>query len=691
MNRKTSLGVLLALAATAPAVLVPRLVPAANAQAGTLTAPGAPAAGADRAEYPDVPRNHWAYQAIDRLSRAGIIEGYPNGTFSGGRPMTRYEFAVAIARILDKMGAGGVGPPGATGAAGAEGVPGPAGPPGPQGPVGPIPGDMLTRAQVNDLIAALRREFADELARLGARVDALDNRVTALENRVPAPPRVTVTPSLLWRSGVASYISQVGVAGTTNYTAAGPGRTIFGGGNVFSNASGSKAGPFVGALPIPPPLGMPNAKTAYINSKYSYTDFELRLTDRVTDRLSANAALRSIGSTGEDPWGPATSGLWAREAFVRADLSDRSWLGVKGLSATLGRQRYKLGQGLLYDNELSPTDQANINFNIGPVAIGGFWGTTNNETFAGGANPFITTGASAMFGTSPGVAGTPAGLSGLWGGPGGMFYRGFGATTKANSGAVVGFPAIAAGIMPDDNEALLTGHVNLFKISGQPVQLGLTRQFDGVQNQQGDSVDLTVPLFNRSLGIEWVRERRYADGANTVGHPSAYNVTLPLYRANWLDLNVAYGKASDDFEYMLSSSANPFARTYAEALFDRPIALGAPMIDGRFFSRIGSPTGVVGAPAYAAAKEAIDWNGTVRIPLGFLKRIPLDFRWYRAVGTRLQPGGRKNALDLGDVYTIGSTFNVTPGLDLELKYGHYRVPGPYPSIYYVRVGANVGF
>jgi hypothetical protein len=100
---------------------------------------------------------------------------------------------------------------------------------------------------------------------------------------------------------------------------------------------------------------------------------------------------------------------------------------------------------------------------------------------------------------------------------------------------------------------------------------------------------------------------------------------------------------------------------------------------------------VGGVPAYAAAKEAIDWTGTVRIPIGFLRRVPLDFRWYRAVGTRMAPGGRKNALDLGDVYTIGSTFNISPGLDLELKYGHYRVPGPYPSIYYFRVGANVGF
>jgi hypothetical protein len=35
---------------------------------------------------------------LNRLSQAGIIEGHPNGTYAGNKPMTRYEFAFAIAR-----------------------------------------------------------------------------------------------------------------------------------------------------------------------------------------------------------------------------------------------------------------------------------------------------------------------------------------------------------------------------------------------------------------------------------------------------------------------------------------------------------------------------------------------------------------------------------------------------------------
>ncbi|MBV9864490.1 MAG: S-layer homology domain-containing protein [Abitibacteriaceae bacterium] len=681
MNRKTTFRVMLAIAAVAPSVVLPKL---AHAQQGTLNAPGNPPAGTDRAEYPDVPRGHWAYQAIDRLSRAGIIEGLPNGTYAGQKPMTRYEFAVAIARILDKIPTG-PGGPGQQGEPGRQGEPGPAGPPGPAGKDAEV-ADFVKRAELNDLIAALRREFADELARLGSRVDALEARTTNLENRVTVPPRVTITPSLLHRTGVASYISQVATPGTANFSPDVPGRTIFGGANVFGTPGVSPG------LPAPPAIFQPNKKTAYVNAKYSYTDFELRMTDRVTDRLSANAALRSIGSTQEDPWGPATSGLWAREAYAVADLSDRSFIGLKGLSATLGRQRTKIAQGLLYDNDLSPTDQVNVAFNLGPVALSGFVGTTNNETFgsgAAGSNPYATTGSVAWYGTTPTAA-----QAVNFGGPAGLFFRSPGLPgNAARSGAIVGFPGAGGGIMPDDNEALLHGAINLFRISGQPVSLGLTRQFDGVQNQQADSADLTVPLFNRTIGIEYVRERRYYNGASATGNPKAYNVTVPLLRANALDLNFAYGKADDAFEYLVSSSANPFARTYAEALFDRPMALGAPMINGRFFGvgGAGVPAGLAGLPAYAAAKEAFDFNGTARIPLGFLRRLPLDFRYYRAYGTRLNGGGRKNALDLGEVYTIGTTFNVTPGLDLELKYGHYNVPGPFPSIYYVRVGANVGF
>ena len=50
--------------------------------------------------FPDVSSNHWAYEAVSDLSRRGLVEGYPDGTFGGDRLLTRYEFAQIVYRAL---------------------------------------------------------------------------------------------------------------------------------------------------------------------------------------------------------------------------------------------------------------------------------------------------------------------------------------------------------------------------------------------------------------------------------------------------------------------------------------------------------------------------------------------------------------------------------------------------------------
>ena len=50
--------------------------------------------------FPDVPSNHWAYEAVSDLSRRGLVEGYPDGTFGGDHMMTRYEFAQIVYRAI---------------------------------------------------------------------------------------------------------------------------------------------------------------------------------------------------------------------------------------------------------------------------------------------------------------------------------------------------------------------------------------------------------------------------------------------------------------------------------------------------------------------------------------------------------------------------------------------------------------
>ncbi len=107
--------------------------------AATLVATAAPAFAAN--PFSDVPANHWAYDAIEQLAAKGVLEGYPNGTYRGGRTMTRYEIAAMVARLMD---AG-------------------------------LTGEELER------LKALVVEFQPELEALGVKVDGIDSRVTALE------------------------------------------------------------------------------------------------------------------------------------------------------------------------------------------------------------------------------------------------------------------------------------------------------------------------------------------------------------------------------------------------------------------------------------------------------------------------------------------------------------------------------
>lgn len=55
-------------------------------------------------EFPDVPANHWAYEAISKLAGNDIVEGYPDGDFHGDRTITRYEMAQVIYKALKKGG-----------------------------------------------------------------------------------------------------------------------------------------------------------------------------------------------------------------------------------------------------------------------------------------------------------------------------------------------------------------------------------------------------------------------------------------------------------------------------------------------------------------------------------------------------------------------------------------------------------
>lgn len=111
-----------------------------------LVAFAAPAFAAN--PFMDVPMNHWAYDAISQLASQGVVSGYPDGTFKGNNPMTRYEMASIVARGLAVVDM-----------------------------------DKASKQDV-EMLKKLVVEFKDELDALGVKVDELDSRVAVLEENL---------------------------------------------------------------------------------------------------------------------------------------------------------------------------------------------------------------------------------------------------------------------------------------------------------------------------------------------------------------------------------------------------------------------------------------------------------------------------------------------------------------------------
>jgi len=57
-------------------------------------------------DYTDVPEGHWAYNAVMKATAAGLLQGFPDGTFRGTDSVTRYQLAEAMAKLLEYSDAG---------------------------------------------------------------------------------------------------------------------------------------------------------------------------------------------------------------------------------------------------------------------------------------------------------------------------------------------------------------------------------------------------------------------------------------------------------------------------------------------------------------------------------------------------------------------------------------------------------
>lgn len=210
-------------------------------------------------EFPDVPPDHWAYDAVQELVDQGIIQGYPDGTFGGKRAMTRYEFAEALAKAIPVIveQAGGGSGTGATGSTGATGATGPAGPAGPKGEPG-VGAEQLAAMQ------KLMDEFQDELASLGVQVESVRRDLNALAERVGI---------------LEAEVARVKINADTNFIARGevangPVRPTF-----------DRDGRLIGNN------GNPNERDNPLSNSSFFNDFQLGIVGKVSEDTTVDAQI----------------------------------------------------------------------------------------------------------------------------------------------------------------------------------------------------------------------------------------------------------------------------------------------------------------------------------------------------------------------------------------------------------------
>lgn len=145
--------------------------------------------------FKDLPTDHWAYQATEALRAKGILWGYPDGYFKGKRTLTRYEFAVALERLLQNIGEvkgekGEKGDTGPAGPAGEKGEKGDQGERGEPGPPGMAPEDVAKVVKLVDEFGAELKAMGQNVAAINRKVDSLVKDMAAVKKTIDGMPKI---------------------------------------------------------------------------------------------------------------------------------------------------------------------------------------------------------------------------------------------------------------------------------------------------------------------------------------------------------------------------------------------------------------------------------------------------------------------------------------------------------------------
>lgn len=603
-----------------------------------------PCLAQDQHEFSDIPPNHWAIAAIRELAQAGIIEGLPMGRFEGSKPMTRYEAAMALARMLDKINktgvtidqiknliqtdaatqaalrgpAGPAGPPGPPGAGVVGGTPGPIGangPPGPPGPQGPqgIPGNPgLTPQQVADLTKLLT-EFAPTINDIRGQLSANDKQISDLQNAV-----AKMSP---WRFSMDGGL-RFGMAGTVLSTSSANGAAYSDNFNIA--VAGSPTGTTVppGATTTPGTLDSSLRKDTSDGTRFGVYLTDFNLDGQISDCVAGHVTFRAITPVSANVFGiPSDTQTAQLYAPLPTDIPTQNFLDTLELwdsyvtfsspvfnhkvSFTAGRMTNKIGEGLLVDNEIQPLNGVTLDTGVGPVTFGinGSVVDRNSEIF----NP--PTPASPLETNVPPL------------------------TQDAYSYAYLGYGCGSWNIV---GTYLLTGAFA----------------------ETGYSIDADASFCHIRVFAEYADEEKDAFGDKPAAKHDAWVAGADLVN-NWhgVTLTAKYGEVMPGYS-ITYSILNPYSsiNAYDVDWVDRPLFLSESNA-----SQLGNVTQ--------------GWE--VDLKYAFCKYWLFDFRMYEgndsAFYPALGPAGEVLKTDANNVWTASIKAKVSDNVDVSLLYGQNKL------------------
>ncbi len=597
--------------------------------------------------FSDVPTDHWAYEAVNSLQQDGIIIGYPDGTFSGKRALTRFEFAAAIARmipVLEERVLARVTSPELGGLASKEELNAlssrvTALENAPKG------GDYVTQADFKAL-QQLVNEFRDELAGLGVDVDALKRDVAALAARVDAVEKEQ--RRVRWNGDLNVF----GIA--TSQDTGAPididGRPLQGPGTGTGELINAIS--FVRDMDLQLTAGLSPAFTAHADINFGNYLFGYH-GGVITDYTGSNT-VRPTSGTGDD--------FFPYYMYAEAGLGGGS-VSVGRIPVQMTKYTLKMIDidSYVYDSQLDsgnyPLDGGKFAWRMGGVDLSGWAAKTNQNDLLGiGLVSQPTVGLYDPADT--GVLGTT-----VFHAAGGHGIGGLGSVDQA-AGARLAFGTPFKGKLG----------INYIQAAG-PIATTAT-QYD---NAEIWGADANFMLGNFAMGAEYEQSTTTGDaGAADIDDNNTaqdYSVGFGLGKLGvglgWKSVENNFGGAG--YWDKLGMWTNP---TNVEGWYaDLNYGLGANLNlvgKGRFYSGANNITNPV---IYMDDTDDDVWNAEIALKWGFASTNNVSLGWNRTEWSPSETGtdGDEDYITIG----IAHQFNPSAGMSLSYQIIDTEVGTPY--------------